>query len=98
MKRLNANIYKVHMAYFFREKSEIRAFGLISQLYSQLQDIFRSEPQSLPIQNDAPDDIPRCIWNDVNNSLSFSNVRLDFMFNIPSKCNWEELFILIMNR
>lgn len=45
MKSPNVNIYKVQMAYFFREKSEIRAFGLISSLYNQLKDVFKTEPQ-----------------------------------------------------
>lgn len=92
MKSSNVNIYKVQMAYFFREKSEIRAFGLISSLYNQLKDVFRTEPQSIPIPDDAPVDVPRCIWNDVNTSLAFSKVRLDFSYSIPSKYDWEELF------
>lgn len=90
MKSPNVNIYKVQMAYFFREKSEIRTFGLISSLYTQLKDVFKTEPQSLPIPDDAPLDIPRCIWNDVNTNLTFSKVRLDFSFNIPTKFKWEE--------
>lgn len=92
MKNLNINIYRVQMAYFFSEKSEIRTFGLISSLYSELKEFFRTEPQSIPIPDDAPVDVPRCIWNDVNTSLTFSKIRLDFAFNIPSKYNWEELF------
>ena len=91
MKSPNVNIYKVQMAYFFREKSEIRAFGLISSLYNQLKDVFKTEPQSIPIPDDAPDDVPRCVWNDVNTSLTFNKLRLDFSFNIPSKYNWEQL-------
>lgn len=79
------------MAYFFREKSEIRAFGLISSLYNQLKDVFKTEPQSIPIPDDAPADVPRCVWNDINTSLTFNKLRLDFSFNIPSKYNWEQL-------
>lgn len=93
MKSPNVNIYKVQMAYFFKEKSEIRAFGLISSLYNQLKDVFKTEPQSIPIPDDAPGDVPRCVWNDVNTSLTFSKIRLDFTFNIPSKFNWQELFV-----
>ncbi len=93
MKSPNVNIYKVQMAYFFKEKSEIRAFGLISSLYNQLKDVFRTEPQSIPIPDDAPGDVPRCVWNDVNTSLTFSKIRLNFTFNIPSKFNWQELFV-----
>lgn len=93
MKSPDVNIYKVQMAYFFREKSEIRAFGLISSLYDQLKDVFTTEPQSIPIPEDAPEDVPRCVWNDVNTSLTFSKIRLDFTFNIPSKLNWKELFV-----
>ena len=81
------------MAYFFKEKSEIRAFGLISSLYNQLKDVFKTEPQSIPIPDDAPADVPRCVWNDVNTSLTFNKLRLDFSFNIPSKYNWEELLV-----
>lgn len=91
MKSPNVNIYKVQMAYFFKEKSEIRAFGLISSLYNQLKDVFKTEPQSIPIPDDAPADVPRCIWNDINTSLTFNKLRLDFSFNIPSKYNWEQL-------
>ena len=93
MKSPNVNIYKVQMAYFFKEKSEIRAFGLISSLYNQLKDVFKTEPQSIPIPDDAPADVPRCVWNDVNTSLTFNKLRLDFSFNIPSKYNWEELLV-----
>lgn len=92
MKSPDVNIYKVQMAYFFSEKNEIRAFGLISSLYNQLKDVFRTEPQSIPIPNDAPVDMPRCVWNDVNTSLTFSKIRLDFIFNVPSKYSWEQLF------
>lgn len=81
------------MAYFFKEKSEIRAFGLISSLYNQLKDVFKTEPQSIPIPDDAPVDVPRCVWNDINTSLTFNKLRLDFSFNIPSKCNWQELLV-----
>lgn len=93
MKSPNVNIYKVQMAYFFKEKSEIRAFGLISSLYNQLKDVFKTEPQSIPIPDDAPDDVPRCVWNDVNTSLTFNKLRLDFSFNIPSRFNWEQLLV-----
>lgn len=93
MKSPNVNIYKVQMAYFFREKSEIRAFGLISSLYNQLKDVFKTEPQSIPIPDDAPDDVPRCVWNDVNTTLTFNKLRLDFSFNIPSRFNWEHLLV-----
>lgn len=93
MKSPNVNIYKVQMAYFFREKSEIRAFGLISSLYNQLKEVFKTEPQSIPIPDDAPDDVPRCVWNDVNTSLTFNKLRLDFSFNIPSRFNWEQLLV-----
>lgn len=93
MKSPNVNIYKVQMAYFFKEKSEIRAFGLISSLYNQLKDVFKTEPQSIPIPDDAPVDVPRCVWNDINTSLTFNKLRLDFSFNIPSKYNWQELLV-----
>ena len=92
MKRPNVKIYKVQMAYFLSDKSQIRAFGLISSLYNQLKDEFRTEPQSMPIPDDAPAEVPRCVWNDVNKTLTFSKIRLDFVFNVPSKYNWEELF------
>lgn len=91
MKSPKLNVHKVQMAYFFGEKSEIRTFKLINSLYSQFQEIFHTDPQSLPVPEDAPPDVPRCIWDDVNNSLTFNKVRLDYSFNIPSKSNWEEL-------
>lgn len=98
MKSPNVNIYKVQMAYFFKEKSEIRAFGLISSLYNQLKDVFKTEPQSIPIPDDAPADVPRCVWNDINTSLIFNKLRLDFSFNIPSKYNWEQLLVMFNDR
>ena len=98
MKSPNVNIYKVQMTYFFREKSEIRAFGLISSLYNQLKDVFKTEPQSIPIPDDAPDDVPRCVWNDVNTSLTFNKLRLDFSFNIPSRHNWEQLLVMFNDK
>ena len=91
MKSPNVSVYKVQMAYFFREKSEIRTFGLVSSLYNQFKDIFNTEPQSLPIPDDAPIEVPRCIWNDINTNVTFNKIRLDFTFNIPSKLSWESL-------
>lgn len=91
MKSPKVNIYKIQMAYFFKEESEFRAFGLISSLYARLNDVFKTEPQSLPIPDNAPLDVPRCIWSDVNTSLTFNKMRLDFTFNIPSKFSWELL-------
>lgn len=87
-----ANVYKVNMAFFFKEKTEIRSFGLISSLYAQLKDVFKTEPQSIPVPDDAPADVPRCVWNDVNTSLSFNKMRLDFSYNVPTKYNWDSLF------
>lgn len=98
MKSPNVNIYKVQMAYFFKEKSEIRAFGLISSLYNQLKDVFKTEPQSIPIPDDAPADVPRCVWNDINTSLTFNKLRLDFSFNIPSRHNWEQLLVMFNDK
>ena len=67
---LGVNLYKIQMMYFFKENSDFKAFELIVRLYHQFKDIFiNSEPQSLPIPDDAPDDVPRCIWND--NSVVF---------------------------
>lgn len=98
MQSPNVNIYKVQMAYFFKEKSEIRAFGLISSLYSELKDVFKTEPQSIPIPDDAPADVPRCVWNDINTSLAFNKLRLDFSFNVPSKRSWEELLVVFNDK
>ena len=94
MKSPNVNIYKVQMTYFFKAKSEIRSFGLISSLYNQLKDVFKTEPQSIPIPDDAPADVPRCVWNDINTSLTFNKLRFDFSFNIPSRFYWEQLFVM----
>ena len=98
MKGPDVNIYKVQMAYFFKENNEVRAFGLISSLYNQLKDFFRTEPQSIPIPEDAPADVPRCIWNDVNTTLTFNKLRLDFSFNIPSKDKWDNLLNIFNDR
>lgn len=92
MKSPNLNIYKVQMVYFFKENSEFKAFGLISSLYQQLKHVFTTEPQSLPLPNNAPKDVPRCIWNGVNTNLTFSMNRLEFSFNIPTKFQWKDLF------
>ena len=60
-------------------------------MYNQLKDVFKTEAQSIPIPDDAHADVPRCVWNDINTSLTFNKLRLDFSFNIPSKYNWEQL-------
>ena len=62
-------------------------------MYNQLKDVFKTEPQSIPIPDDAPADVPRCVWNDINTSLTFNKLRLDFSFNIPSRFNWEQLLV-----
>ena len=57
MDNLGVNLYKIQMMYFFKENSDFKAFELIVRLYHQFKDIFiNSEPQSLPIPDDAPDD------------------------------------------
>lgn len=92
MNSLSVVICKVWMVYFFKENSDFKTFGLINSLYNQFKDIFTTEPQSLPIPNDAPMDVPRCIWNDVNTNLTFNRNMLDFSFNIPTNADWHKKF------
>ncbi len=92
MNSLSVVICKVRMVYFFKENSDFKTFGLINSLYNQFKDIFTTEPQSLPILNDAPMDVPRCIWNDVNTNLTFNRNMLDFSFNIPTNADWHKKF------
>ncbi len=92
MNSLSVVICKVRMVYFFKENSDFKTFGLINSLYNQFKDIFTTEPQSLPIPNDAPMDVPRCIWNDVNTNLTFNRNMLDFSFNIPTNADWHKKF------
>ena len=91
MKGPNVNIYKIQMAYFLEKKVQLEHLDLLVVCMPNLKMFFKTEPQSLPIPDEAPEDVPRCIWNDVNTSLTFNKVRLDFTFNIPSKFNWEQL-------
>lgn len=76
---------------FFKEKSELRSFELTNLLYNQFKDVFKTEPQSIPIPNDAPEEVLRCIWNDDNINISFNKLQLNISFNIPTELNWENL-------
>lgn len=91
MEKLNLSVYKIQMCYFFKEKSELRSFELVSRLYNRFKDVFSTEPQSFQLPNDAPENVPCCIWNDANTNLSISKSQLDFSFNIPTKFKWENL-------
>lgn len=95
-------IYKEQIVFFFKEGSSFKAFELSMALYNQLKDVFKNnEPTVLSVPNDAPADVPRCIWNDYNTKLSYSLQSLNLTIDIPSTHSWvnlvSELTLLISN-
>ena len=89
---LTMKVYKEQVVFFFREGSSFKAYELSMALYNQLKIVFKnSEPTVLPVPNDAPADVPRCVWNDYNTKLSYSFQSLNLTIDIPSTHNWAKL-------
>lgn len=91
MSKINMFVYKIKLVYFFRKDLKFKTFNLAMNLYEELKEIFiHSEPQTLPIQDDASPDMPRCIWNDLDAKLRFSKEWLHFELVISSELTWKE--------
>lgn len=95
MGKLNVNICKLQMVYFFKEDNSFDTVEFVNSIHKQLKDIFDKEtiPQLLQIPQNITD-IPYCIWNDVNRSLEITKSRLDFVFNLTSTSSWNELLTM----
>lgn len=91
MSKINMFVYKIKLVYFFRKDSKFKTFDLAMNLYEELKGTFiHSEPQTIPIKDDALPDMPRCIWNDLDAKLRFSKECLNFQLVIPAKIAWKE--------
>ena len=85
-------VFKEQIVFFFKEGSIFKTYELSMALYNQLKDVLKnSEPTVIPVPNEAPADVPRCIWNDYNTKLSYSFKSLNLTIDIPSTHNWADL-------
>lgn len=85
---IETNVMKVQMAYFFKDDSSFKSFDLISLLYNEFKDSFKSEPQILSTPVDAPKEIPRFMWKYENKTIMFSGLRIDISLGVPSGVDW----------
>ena len=84
-------LYREQMVFFFKKNAKFSSFELSTALYKSLKkDLKHSEPVVLPIPDDAPEDMPRVIWNDETIKLSFSRQTLTISVDIPTACSWDK--------
>ena len=88
---MNSLLYREQMVFFFKKDAKFSSFELSTALYKSMKkDLKHSEPVVLPIPDDAPEEMPRVIWNDENIKLSFSRQALTISVDIPTGYSWDE--------
>lgn len=96
---MGINVYKEQLVFFFREGISFKPFELSMALYRNLSDVFKnSQPTVIPTPDDAPADMPRCIWNDNNTKLLFNLQSLSLSVDIPSTHNWADVACQLSER
>lgn len=91
MMDVSKNVFGVQLAFFFSDNSEISILKLASKIQEAYKAMFPIDPQILPLPNDAPPEVPRCIFQnpDGSASLTFSSERLDFKAGIKANASWK---------
>lgn len=83
---------KLQISFFFKD-GNFKCFEFTNKLYETLKDVFQGTPQTLPTPEDAPLELPRCIWHSHNTTLTYNLIKLDIIINIPTNYKWKDLIL-----
>lgn len=85
---LEKNVTKIHIAVFFNENPD--AFKLAFALKETFSTMFPNGPQMIPLPPDAPEDAPRCVFQNEAGSanLNFSLSRMDMDNSLKVEAPW----------
>jgi hypothetical protein len=87
---LSNQVFTIQFAIFFEDKAEISMLKFASIIQGVFSAMFTKEPQMLPLPEDAPLEIPRCIFEkeDKSASLAISLNRMDFKAGLKDGALW----------
>lgn len=99
MSSLENNIFSIKVALFFDDGCKFKALKLATEIQEIYSVMFPDDPQIFQLPDDAPPEIPRCIFSKSNGSatLTFNNVRLDFNGIIKDGSLWRDNMGNILN-
>ena len=74
-------VFGIQVAFFFTEESNISILKIAAAIQEAFKAMFPTEPQILPLPQDAPPEVPRCIFQkpDGSATLTVSPIRMDLM-------------------
>ena len=87
----NKDVFRVHVAVFFDDESNVQILKLASAVKDTFASIFPNEPQVLPLPTEAPKDAVRCVFQKegVDVGLNFSLTRMDYDAGIIDGTQWK---------
>ena len=85
------NVFFIQVAFFFSQNSNISIVKMAGQMQEEFQTVFSNDPEILSLPNNAPSEIPRCIFKNGNgaNELSFGLARMDYKGNVFDSKLWK---------
>ena len=96
--KLSDNVFGMQVAFFFAENSEISILDLATEVKGLFRAMFPNDPQMFLLPDDAPKDIPRCIFqkSDGSAKLSFGLARMDFNAGLKEATPWKNNFEIVI--
>lgn len=88
---LASRVLGVQIAVFFEDNITIDIFRLAADIKDEYKSLFPNLPQTIPLPEEAPRDVPRCIFQkaDQSASLTISLARMDYKASIKQGVNWK---------
>ena len=88
---VSKTVFGVQVAFFFADGSNISILKIASAIQEVFKAMFPTDPQILPLPQDAPPEVPRCIFQkpDGSATLTVSLIRMDFNAGIKADASWK---------
>lgn len=84
------NVFYLQVAFFFPSNANFSIVKFAGIIQEEFQAMFKNEPTIMPLPDDAPKEIPRCVFkNDNGAELSFGMSRMDFKTTIKEAESWK---------
>lgn len=84
------NVFYLQVAFFFPQNTNFSIVKFAGIIQEEFQAMFKNEPTIMPLPDDAPKEIPRCVFkNDSGAELSFGMSRMDFKTTIKDAELWK---------
>lgn len=89
--KLCEKVIGVQVAVFFDDNVTIDIFRLAADIRDEYKSLFINMPQTIPLPEDAPREVPRCIFQkpDQSAALTISLARMDYKAGLKQGVDWK---------